>query len=95
MADISSITVLDGTTYDIKAKSVVQELASSNENKPLLISSGTSSDSTAQISGAPKRVNEIYANPSTGKINGTIISINDHVSLQWNSTTSTLDFVFS
>lgn len=74
---------------------VRQQLYSSNYNLPLLMSYQTNANTDTNVDNIAFRNNSIYANPSTGMIASTSQKIGEHVTLQYNSSTESLDFVFS
>lgn len=74
-----TITKQDDSTVTFNSNKVLQYLASAagiNDNRPLILSSSATSDTTASRTGTTYRDNNIYANPSTGLLNATILSEN-------------------
>ena len=70
----SADAATDATNATNAAKAI-QTLTTSNNNRPLLLSSSTSvSDTTANINGTVQRTNKIYGNASTGTLTATTFS---------------------
>lgn len=55
----------------------------------------TNTNTTTNVDNIAFRNNSIYANPSTGMVAATTYKVNEAVTLQYNSTTKSLDFIFA
>ena len=99
----SDVDTVNGHTVDKDVPSdalftdtkVSQLLVSDTHNRPLLMAATVNTDTTSTITDGARRVNSIYANSSTGMLTATKFNINEAVTLQYNSTTESLDFVFA
>lgn len=74
---------------------VRQTLQTGDANRPLLMSYAQTSSTTTNVDNVSYRNNSIYANPSTGTISATKYKIDENVTLEYNSTTQSLDFIFA
>lgn len=78
---------------DTKVTQTINTITTGTDLYPLLLSyyKTTESTTTAQT---VQRDNDIYAQPSTGLVGASKYFVNNHVILEYNSTDSSLDFVF-
>ena len=93
-----TLTGLGGsvTTSD---KKVGQASSTAAERRALILGTTTAATGTAlgttAVTGETAYNKDIYAIPSTGELNSKQVRINEKVTLQYNSTTESLDFIFS
>ena len=93
-----TLTGLGGsvTTSD---KKVGQASSTAAERRALILGTTTAATGTAlgttSVTGETAFNKDIYAIPSTGELNSKQVRINEKVTLQYNSTTESLDFIFS
>ena len=87
------------TAISSNSGKVIQENVTSANYRPLLFSSNNNaaqaSIPTTTTTGQTYFNKEIYAQPSTGELGATQMKVGGHVTLQYNSTTEALDFIFS
>lgn len=75
---------------------VTQAYSTTNNSYPLLMTATAGITSTSSRGDTTSILNNVlYANPSTGQLNATTFKVNEQVTLEWNSTDSSLDFVFA
>lgn len=74
---------------------VAQYLATSNVDRPLLLSYADNESSTDPVTNYAIRSNSIYANGTTGVLSATKYRVGEQATIQYNSTTQSLDFVFA
>lgn len=107
----NAITLAHGTKYKLTAGgstlifttpsdnntdvNVRQQLYAQNYNLPLLMAYQTNTNTTTNVDNIAFRNNSIYANPSTGLVAATQYKVNEAVTLSYNSTTKSLDFIFA
>ena len=102
----SSITIngttvgLGGTiTLNTDDEKVKQENVTTADYRPLLLGANSNaavgSIPTTTVTGTSYMNKSIYAQPSTGELGATQMKVGGHVTLQYNSTTESLDFIFS
>ena len=98
----SAITIdgtLTGLGGSVTTKNLQQENVTSANYRPLLLGSpnnaAQASIPTTTVTGTSYFNKEIYAQPSTGELGATQMKVGGHVTLQYNSTTQALDFIFS
>ena len=90
MADISKITLPDGSSYDIKGK-VPVTLATTTKAYIL----GTNTTPSATATGVTAVADTgVYLKNTAGDLNSTSYYVNEAVQLKYNSTTKSLDFIF-
>lgn len=66
-----------------------------NNDYPIPFATSTTSTAIAVAEELQKNTEKLYFNPSSGKLNATKVQVDEHVTLQWNSTDLALEFVFS
>ena len=98
----TNLTTYDGSAAVTAAttdKMVQQENVATANYRPLLMASPSASTqasiATTTVTGTSYFNKEIYAQPSTGELGATQMKIGGHVTLQYNSSTQALDFIFS
>lgn len=91
MADLYKVQV-GSTTYDIN-NTVNQQNSTANGNYRILISSGA--NDTNEANKMCYKSSHFQVNPSTGRMRSTTYNVADQVTMQYNSTTQALDFIFS
>jgi hypothetical protein len=94
---------IDGTATalggSVNTKNTQQENSTTANYRPLLM--GTNNNAaqasipTTTVTGTTYFNKEIYAQPSTGELGATKMKVGGHVTLQYNSATEALDFIFS
>jgi hypothetical protein len=95
LATYNGTTAVTANTTDANVK---QENNTVATYRPLLMGSTTNAaptSLTATTTGQTYVNAGIYAQPSTGELNAKQIRVNEKVTLQYNSTTEALDFIFS
>lgn len=100
MSDISTITV-NNTTYNLKDSYSREKLNSITDTKVTdtlntttkFYLAGTSATSTT--TGTQIFDSGIYSTTTSGQLNAATYKVNEQVTLQWNSTDESLDFVFT
>ena len=103
---ISNIT-RDGTTFTATRRDGTSFTFSQQDNTDTLVSQtnstadsdlrvllSLSANDTTETKGSYKSTN-FKANPSTGKFRATSFNVADHVTQEYNTTTESLDFIFS
>ena len=91
VTSISSISTTD--------EKVKQENDTAANYRPLLLGANNNaavgSIPTTTVTGTSYMNKSIYAQPSTGELGATQMKVGGHVTLQYNSSTESLDFIFS
>jgi len=103
----SSAITINGTpvglggsaTIDATDKNVGQASSTADERRALVLGTTTAATGTAlsttSVTGETAFNKDIYAVPSTGQLNAKQVRVDEHVTLQYNSGTQALDFIFS
>lgn len=65
-----------------------------NVDYPVVFATSNTATTSAKNEGVQKSGTKFYFNPSTGKLSSTMYTINAHCTLQWNTTSEALEFVF-
>ena len=92
------IKIGTAATNAMAGNTVVNKVKQNNntENKefPILLkTSNNTTDETGEIKFVKNY--DVAVNPSTGRLSATSFMVDSHVTLQWNSTDSSLDFIFA
>lgn len=74
---------------------VSQLLVSDDIDRPLLMACATKTDTTTTITDASRRANSVYVKSSTGALTANKFNVTQSATIQYNSTTKSLDFVFA
>ena len=86
-------------TVSTTDKNVGQASSTAAERRALILGTTTAATGTAlgttAVTGETAFNKDIYAIPSTGQLNAKQMRVDEHVTLQYNSTTQALDFIFS
>ena len=87
------------STFATTDKKVGQASSTAAERRALILGTTTAATGTAlattAVTGETAFNKDIYAIPSTGELNAKQMRVNEKVTLQYNSTTEALDFIFS
>ena len=100
MSDISTITV-NNITYNLKDSYAREKVDSITDTKVTNTLSATTkfflagTAATATTTGTQVFDSGIYSTTTSGQLNAETYKVNEQVTLQWNSTDESLDFVFA
>ena len=74
---------------------VSQLLVSDSQNRPILMAATTNTDTTSTITDGSRRSNNVYINSGNGMLTATKFNVAQSATIEFNSTTQSLDFIFA